>query len=350
MASGLLLTGTLIASSFTGWAAAPKGNAAGVEVKEDQAQKRVEITIDGTPFTSFLWGTAQKKPILDPIIAADGLELTRGYPLTPHTGERTDHPHHAGMWFNYGNVNGFDFWNNSDAIKPEDRHKMGTVGDVKILSAKGGPDRGELVYESTWTTGEGTPTLKEHTRLFFSHHGAERVIDRVTTLQALDLVVFHDDKEGLLGMRVARWLESPNEKGGMFTDADGRTTKVEGASGAGATGVYLTSEGKKGDEAWATRGKWCTLTGTKDGKTVAIAIFDHIGNPGYPTYWHARGYGLFAANPLGQHIFDPKAAALDYTLEKGSSATFRYRVSIYPHAVTPDEMNRASAAFDTEYR
>ncbi len=342
----LLVLGAIGGLTISGWAAPRQG----VEVKEDAAQKRVEILVDGTPFTSFLWGTAQKKPVLDPIVAADGIEVTRGYPLTPHAGERTDHPHHAGMWFNYGNVNGFDFWNNSDAIKPEDRHKMGTVGNVKIVSTKSGQSEGELVYEDVWTTGEGTPILKEHTKLIFASHGEERTIDRITTLEALDRTVFHDDKEGLLGMRVARWLESPNEKGGVFTDAEGRTTKVEGSTGAGATGMYLTSEGKKGDDAWGTRGRWCTLTGTKDGKTVAIAMFDHTGNPGYPTYWHARGYGLFAANPLGRHIFDPKAAAFDYTLEKGQSVTFKYRVSLFPHAVTAEEMNQASTAFDSEYK
>ncbi len=45
------------------------------------------------------------------------------------------------MWFNYGNVNGFDFWNNSDAIKPEDRPKMGTIHQSKIVSTKSGADR-----------------------------------------------------------------------------------------------------------------------------------------------------------------------------------------------------------------
>ena len=330
-----------------GWAAAPSGN--GVEVKTNEAEKRVDVTVDGAPFTSFLWGTAQKKPVLDPIVTSGGLEVTRGYPLTPHPGERTDHPHHAGMWFNYGNVNGFDFWNNSEAIKPEDRHKMGTVGDVKIVAVKSGKQQGELDYTDTWVSGEGKPLLKERTQLIFSRHGAERTIDRITTLEALDHVIFHDDKEGLLGMRVARWLESPHEQGGTFTDADGRTTKVEGATGSGATGVYLTSEGRRGDDAWGTRGRWCTLSGNKDGHTVTIAMFDHTGNPGYPTYWHARGYGLFAANPLGRHIFDAKAPPLDETLDKGQTATFKYRVSLYPEAVSAERMNQAANAFDEQY-
>jgi hypothetical protein len=43
-----------------------------------------------------------------------------------------------------------------------------------------------------------------------------RVIDLEVTLTALDHAVFHDGKEGLLGLRVARWLESPDEKGGRL--------------------------------------------------------------------------------------------------------------------------------------
>ncbi len=97
----------------------------GVQVTADEAHRRVDITIDGRPFTSYLWPVSLKKPVLFPLIAPDGTVVTRGYPLTPRLGERVDHPHHAGMWFNYGNVNGFDFWNNSDAIKPEKREQDG---------------------------------------------------------------------------------------------------------------------------------------------------------------------------------------------------------------------------------
>ncbi len=110
----------------------------------------------------------------------------------------------------------------------------------------------------------------------------------------------------MLGIRVARWLESANEKGGTFTDASGRTTEVQASNLPGATGVYLTSEGKQGDQVWSTRARWCALTGNADGHDATIAIFDHPGNPNYPTYWHARGYGLFAANPLGSISLTPR--------------------------------------------
>jgi hypothetical protein len=321
-----------------------------VKVTPDEAQRRVDVTIDGTPFTSYVWPMTLKKPVLFPLIAADGVTVTRGYPLAPRKGERVDHPHHAGLWFNYGNVNGFDFWNNSDAIKPENRAKMGTIHQEKIVSAKSGRDRGELVVDSVWVTGKGQKIINETTRYVFSQRGDQRMIDFITTLHALDKVVFNDDKEGVLGIRVAHFLESATEKGGIFADASGRPTKVAAGDTAGATGVYLTSEGKKGDAVWSTRGRWCELTGTTDGKTETIAIIDNPKNPGYPTYWHARGYGLFAANPLGRKIFDPTQTAFNFTLDKGQSATFRYRVILFSHAASPEEMNRAADGFAAEYK
>jgi Methane oxygenase PmoA len=319
--------------------------AGGVQLVADQAARRVDITIGGQPFTSYIWPTSLKKPVLYPLITDEGITVTRGYPLEPRPGERVDHPHHAGLWFNYGNVNGFDFWNNSDAIKAEDRAKMGTILHTRIVSTKSGADRGELVADSVWVTGDGKELLDQTTRYVFSQGAQERVIDEVITLKALDRAVFHDDKEGVLGMRVASWLESPEEKGGVFLDANGRPTKVDTVNHSDASGVYLTSEGVKGGAAWGTRGTWCALTGHTGDHTVTIAILDHPANPGYPTYWHARGYGLFAANPLGRSIFDPKQPAFNFTLEKGQATTFRYRVLLVSRPVGAADLNEAEQKF-----
>jgi hypothetical protein len=317
-----------------------------VKVTADESARKVDVTIDGKPFTSYVWPTSLKKPVLYPLITDEGVTVTRGYPLSPRPDERVDHPHHAGLWFNYGNANGFDFWNNSDAIKPEEqRAKYGTIRQEKIVSTKSGADHGELVVDSIWQTGAGNDILKQRTRYVFSKRKGARVIDETTTLTALDQVVFNDDKEGLLGMRVASWLESPDEKGGIFMDASGKPTKVDAVPNSTATGVYETSEGVKGGKVWSTRGRWCTLTGNTGGKTVTIAMIDEPKNPGYPTYWHARGYGLFAANPLGKSIFDPKAAPLKYSIEKGKSATFHYRVILFSNAVSADAMNHEADSF-----
>ena len=327
--------------------------AKGVRVVPDEAHERVVVTIDGKPFTSYIWPSSLKKPVLYPLVSDEGITVTRGFPLEPLADERVDHPHHAGLWFNYGNVNGFDFWNNSGAIKPEDRSKMGTIHHKAILSTKSGSEQGELVVESIWTTGQNADILEQTTRYIFAHRDHARVVDLVITLKALDQAVFSDNKEGLLGMRVARWLESPEEKGGVFMDANGNPTQVDAAPIAAgtvnpATGVYLTSEGAKGGDAWGTRGRWCTLTGHTGNSVVSIAILDHPGNPGYPTYWHARGYGLFAANPLGRPIFDPKQPPLNFTLKKGESATFRYRIIVYSRAASAPDLNREADRFAAE--
>ncbi|MGB9078395.1 MAG: PmoA family protein [Terracidiphilus sp.] len=337
---------TMLASSPLSIAA----HAAGVQVVADEANRRVDITIDGQPFTSYIWPTSLKKPVLYPLITDEGITVTRGYPLEPRPHERVDHPHHAGLWFNYGNVNGFDFWNNSDAIKPENRGKMGTILETRIVSTQSGAERGELVVDSVWVTGEGKQILDQTTRYVFTQRAHERILDQIVTVKALDRAVFNDDKEGLLGMRVASWLESPDEKGGVFLDASGRPTKVDAVQNSDASGVYLTSEGIKGEAAWGTRGAWCSLTGHTGDHTVTIAILDHPKNPGYPTYWHARGYGLFAANPLGRSIFDSKQPAFNFTLEKGQSATFRYRVLLISHEVPAAELNRDEEQFAAEYK
>ena len=328
-------------------------NAKGVQVVADETRRRVDITIDGTAFTSYIWPTSLKKPVLYPIIDADGDTITRGYPLEVRPGERVDHPHHAGLWFNYEAVNGFDFWNNSDAIPAERRAKMGTVLQTRIVSTKSGADAGELMVESVWVTGDNKQILNQTTRYVFARRGHARVIDEVITLKALDQVIFKDAKDCLFGMRVASWLESPEEKGGIFLDASGIPTKVDAAPAGGsnpATGEYLTSEGVKGTAAWATRGRWCALTGHTGSHTVTVAIIDNPANPGYPTYWHARGYGLFAANPLGRSVFDTKQPPLNFTLEKGQSATFRYRIVLDSHTANPEELNREADSFASEFK
>jgi hypothetical protein len=334
-------------------AAPSKAPNKGVQLVADEANRRVDISIDGHSFTSYIWPTTLKKPVLYPIVDADGVTLTRGWPLEPRPGERTDHPHHDGLWFNYSNVNRFDFWNNSEAIPAARATRMGTIVLDKIVSAKSGASRGELVTDSTWIDGQNHPILSQTSTYVFAHSGPTRSIDLIISLKALDHVVFNDDKDGLLGLRVARWLESPEEKSGTFTDANGVATPVAAAANlpgvAPPTGEYLTSEGVRGEAAWSTRGRWCSLTGHDDaGHTVTVAIFDHPGNVGYPTYWHARGYGLFAANPLGRHMFDAKQPPLDYTLEKKQTTTFRYRLVFYTHAATVDELNREADAFAAE--
>jgi hypothetical protein len=341
---GLSILGFTILAAFTVRTHA----AGGVEVKVNEAAKRVDITIDGKPFTSYIWPSTLKKPVLYPLRTAKGTLVTRGYPLDPRPGERVDHPHHVGLWLNHGNVNGLDFWNNSDAIKAADAPKMGTIYHRRVVEAKSGAAAGELVVETAWMAPDNVQLLKETTRFVFRGDADARSIDRITTLTALDrTVVFKDSKEAFLGMRVTRALEQPADKPEVFTDASGRATPVPVLDNKGVTGKYVSSEGKEGDAVWSSRGKWTLLGGTVDGEAVTLAILDHPSNPGYPTHWHARGYGLFAANPLGDKELN-EPAAFDFTLEPGKSVTFTYRVLILSAPPSRDRIERESNAFARE--
>ena len=311
----------------------------GVTVTPNEAARRVDIAVGGQPFTSYIWPERLKKPVLYPIRAASGTLVTRGWPLDPRPGERVDHPHHVGLWLNYESVNGIDFWNNSDALKPEEIARMGTIVHRRIISAKGGDDRGERVTEMDWLLPGAKPILHELAQFAFSGDATTRTIDRISTFTALDeRVVFADMKDGMFGMRVARQLEQPSNEPQVFIDAAGLATKVPVMNNAGVTGEYTSSEGKKGDAVWSTRGRWTMLTGKIGDEAVTIAMIDHPSNPGFPTYWHARGYGLFAANPLGQKVFSNGREALDFTIEPHASATFRYRVVVIGERAAPERI------------
>ena len=317
-----------------------------VQVLARPDAQRVDVLIGGRPFTSYIYPSSLKKPVLFPLRTASGTIVTRGYPLEPRPGERVDHPHHAGLWFSYGNVNGLDFWNNSTAIKPEDAPKMGTIVHRSIDGTTSGRGAGTLDVTTDWVDATGTALLREATHFIFRGGTDLRAIDRITTLTALGRPVeFIDDKEGLIGMRVARGLEQPSTMPEKFTDASGRATAVAVLDNTGVTGRYLSSEGREGDAVWGTRGRWATLSGVVNGEAVRIAMLDHPGNPGFPTYWHARGYGLFAANPLGQKIFTNGRDQLNLRLAPGQSVTFRHEVLIMTGAAATRSVERYYDAF-----
>jgi len=299
-----------------------------VQLINNNNRHEVSVTIGGKPFTTFLYNDTLYKPVLYPVYSPAGTLVTRGFPLAPRPGEPTDHPHHEGIWFNYENVNGIDFWNNSYAIAAKKKPLYGTIKTTGVSVLKNKGIAGEMTMTANWTDAWNNRLLTESTTFIFSGNSEERTIERVTTLTAVKDVVFSDAKDGLLGMRVTKELQIPSTGTKKFTDDKGHVTLVKAGSDATVNGNYITSEGKEGDEAWATRGNWCLLYGKKNHEMISIAIVDHPKNIGYPTYWHARGYGLFAANPLGQKIFSNGKKEMNFTLKKGQSVTFRYLIVI----------------------
>ncbi|HYG20262.1 MAG TPA: PmoA family protein [Ohtaekwangia sp.] len=293
-------------------------------------KKQIDVLYNDTLLTAYCYFDSIMKPVLFPIRTVSGITVTRGYPIAPRAGERIDHPHHIGLWLNYESVNGLDFWNHSTAIPAARRQKYGTIIHDGIVRTDVNPKSSTLEVTARWVDHGGMILLRESTTYKFSIADSNTfVIDRTTILNALDMDVdFRDVKDGLLGIRVARELEHPSNEPDVFLDDKGNATAVAVIDNEGVTGQYLSSEGRQGDDVWGTRGRWVTLQGIIRQKPVSITIIDHPSNPGYPTYWHARGYGLFAANPLGQEVFSKGKEKLNLKINKGESVTFHYRIVI----------------------
>lgn len=295
----------------------------------------VIINIGGKAFTSYIFPDSLPKPVLYPIYAADDQLITRGFPIKPRPGEPRDHPHQLGCWLTYENINGIDFWNNSYAIPAAKKSHYGWIKTRKIIKTSSGKS-GELVIAADWQKQDGKILLKEKTRFRFSGTATSRTIDRTTTLTAqADTIHFYDAKDGLFGLRVTKELQLP---------------EADAEKGPGQpNGNYITSSRKIGNAAWGSRAGWCMLYGVKQSDTLALCIFSHPKNPGYPPFWHARGYGLFAANPIAHQGFNPQLEKHELTVLPGQSVTFRYRLYIVSgHVPDTAALNHQAEKFATE--
>src|SRR5580698_10538857 len=137
-----------------------------INISSIPSQRKVIVKANDQPFTEFIYPHSLEKPVLYPICAPDGQIITRGFPIAPRSGEPTDHPHHIGLWVNYENVNGLDFWNNSFAIPSDKKNMYGWIRTNGIVQTKNG-DKGILEYNADWTDQQKNILLKETTTFIF---------------------------------------------------------------------------------------------------------------------------------------------------------------------------------------
>ena len=282
---------------------------------------KVDVMVDGALFTSYMYGDTLgmlTKPVLYPLMTVGGKRITRAYPLEKRPGERLDHPHQVGFWLSYGDVNGIDFWNHSGATPAAQQATRGRIRHTHIKSMSAADSIGMLEVSMNWEDADSLVLLQEDTRFRFTAHGPHRLIERRTTLTAMvDEVHFQDNKEGFVAVRVASTLEHASNQTPPNDDVNA------------ADGIYTSSTGINGTAVWGTRASWVMLNGTIADEPITLVLFDHPENIGTPTYWHARGYGLFAANPLGQNIFSQGKEKLNLRLHRGESATFIFHVLVF---------------------
>jgi hypothetical protein len=293
----------------------------GPKVEFVQGDQRIDVMIGGEPFTSYRYGEKLTKPILYPVHSPGGVVVNRSYPFAKVKGESTDHPHHTGVFFTYDKVNNNGFWNNTSS-PPQIKH-------ISVAEMKEGSGKGRLSTVMHWVSKSGQVLLEEKRTMVFIAGKDEYAVDFDMTLTARDTrVVFEDTKEGMFAIRVAPWLK---EKGG--------------------SGRYLSSNGDETEkDVWGKRARWVRLQGAREGQIIGIAILNHPKSVNYPTYWHARGYGLFSANSLGQFAFErgrkvENPQPFNLTLEPGQEAHFRFRMLVYEGDRTREELERRFREF-----
>ncbi|MCR9115743.1 MAG: PmoA family protein [bacterium] len=272
------------------------------EIELKKTDDGVTVNVDGELFTKYLIKSGAK-PILYPVVGPSGDEITRSYPMNEQgkEGERKDHPHHRSFWFTHGDVNGVSFWHETPG--------HGNIVHREFSKVEGG-DHPTIETVNDWLDADGKK-LCEDTRSFtFGADDKARWIDVVVTVRASEgEVTFGDTKEGSFGVRVA---------GTMKVDSSPK-------------GSIVTSEGETDKAAWGKAAAWVDYYGPVNGKTAGIAILNHPDSFRYPTYWHVRTYGLFAANPFGLHDFvkGKEEAAGAHAMKKGDSFTLKYRVLLH---------------------
>jgi hypothetical protein len=284
------------------------GAVSGVEVTTEMTDGGVKVLIDGQLFTKYV-GKGAQRPYLYPIIGPSGANLARPYPM--EKGGAEDHPHHRSFWFAHGSVNGVDFWADGD------KHGRQVHGAVSGVEAAAG--RVSFSANTEWVSANGEPMLSDERKIVVAaREDGTRSVDFTITLKASHgEVVFGDTKEGTFALRLAPSLT---------------------IEGEGAQGHMLSSAGKKNGAVWGKRAEWVSAFGPDaKGEAVTVTILDHSTNLQHPTWWHARTYGLFAANPFGKHDFEKleDKTAGNVTLPAGESLTLKYRVLI--SAGEPDQ-------------
>jgi len=308
----------LFAAAALVWPAAaqvkadPGPETTGVEMKIHPGDPTtIDVIIDGQLFTAFfVSGLGVTKPFLHPLRAPSGTYVTRMWPMKEVEEEaaiaKPDHPHQRGLWFAHEKVNGLDFWNNEATYTTPNR---GKIVLAKLDGVSGGKDRGVIAATFDWTDLAGHKLLTESRRMTFYADPKLRVIDfDITLTAAADAVTFGDAKDGAFGVRMRPVLQE-----------------------TGGTGHITNADGLAGErQLWGKPSNWCDYSGTVNGEKVGIAILDHPDNPRHPVRWHARGYGLFAANPFALAAFTgDKTKDGSLTIAPGQSVRFRYRVIIH---------------------
>lgn len=269
---------------------------------DDIGDGMLEVKIGGELFTRYYHGTNWSRPFLYPFVGPKHTQVTRNFPIVDNIpGEALDHPHHRSVWVAHGEVNGTDNWS--------DEENHGFMRHIEFEEITSGPVFGRIRARNSWVSKDNVKQMEDVREFTFWNLQSERLVDASVKMIASEGdVLLGDTKEGgIISVRVATSMDG--DKGGMIVNAYGGRTESEN---------------------WGKPAHWVDYYGPVDGKVMGITIMDHPTSFRYPSRWHVRDYGLFAANPFALKYYEPdRGWNGDHTIKNGDTLDFCYRLYVH---------------------
>jgi len=267
------------------------------------------ITASGQPLATYVYADKEiTRPYFAHVHVPSGVQITRHHP--PIEGQDlTDHAtFHPGIWLAFGDINGQDFWR----IKAPVRH----IKFVQPPRAAGAT--GTFVVENSYRRADKPDQVVCHEICRYTIKAQEDgyLLVSDSVFWAPEAFAFGDQEEMGLGVRVATPISV--KSGGHMLDAAGRVDEKE---------------------IWSKSSAWCDYSGTIGGHQVGILLMPDPANF-RPARFHARDYGLLAANPFGQKVF---GAAQESRVTVQPGELFRLRFGVLLHATNGATMDLPAA-------
>jgi len=258
--------------------------------------RQVRILARGKPCARYVFRDADvPRPYFADLREPGGVQVTRTYP--PVEGkDPTDHgTFHPGLWLAFGDLNGSDFWRNKSRVEHEGR----AAAPARVAGSM------TFATQNLYVAETGIPVCREYSgiHIWSRPAGTLLLLDSTFTPVIRDLV-FGDQEEMGLGVRLATPLMVT--KGGRIRNSEGQENE-KAVRGTNAT--------------------WCDYSGIVDGRRVGVTLMPDPDNF-RPSWYHARDYGLLAANPFGRNALTggEKSAVV---VKKGETLRLRFGVLLH---------------------
>jgi hypothetical protein len=262
-------------------------SASGAKITAVRVGSKINISIDGKFFTSYIFSEDEKYPFFYPVNGpVSGGSVT--------SMRNAIYPHHSSLFFGCDLVNGGNYW--------QEGLERGRIISVNARIEKQDGDSAVITDECIWSRPGALSPVKD-VRKFVITSPSESVtqIDAEITMEMLMDVHILKTNHSLFSARMAADLALTN--GGTMINAEGARSEKDTFGKASA---------------------WIDFYGPRGTSVEGLAIMQHPSNPWYPSPWFTRDYGFMSPTPMywpvnGEEIF----------MKQGTKLLLKYRVLVH---------------------